>query len=100
MEAHTGYPSSEVRNGRIILAVTILHPDGSADGDHSRANPRGWVAEVPHEALWEGSAWGLHEALRRAVIHAGHLPGPDAVTGPQSDWERLIEARLRGRPRD
>jgi len=100
MEYHTGYPGSEARNGRIILAVTILHPDGSADTDPARANAREWVAEVPHEALWDGSSWGLHEALRRAVIRAGNLPGPDTLTGPQSDWERLIETRLRGRPRD
>jgi hypothetical protein len=106
MADHTEYPGRVVRNGRIIVAVTILDPAGlSKDAGTSQADPWRSAVEGPLDLLQAGSANGLHEALRQALLQVGHPPEPEGeaagvVTSPQSDWERLVEVGLRSRPRD
>src|SRR5437763_1581595 len=105
MKEHTGSSRGELRSGRIIVAVTILNPGGSgADHGTPGHDPRGWALDGPHEVVPDGSASGLHEALRQAILRAGHLSDPEDsggdATWPQSHWERLIEVRLRSRPHD
>jgi DNA-binding NtrC family response regulator len=106
MDDHTESPGRVVRDGRIIVAVTILEPnDLREDATTSQADPWRSAVEGPLDLLQAGSANGLHEALRQAILRVGHLPEPEGnatgvATPSQSDWERLVEIGLRSRPRD
>lgn len=104
MQEHTDDPGNGARDGEIIVAVTILRTDRAADTPSSPPRVVARTSEFPLETLRDGSLSGLEEAVRKALGQAGRPQATHdlecATAGLPSDWELLIEARLRCRPHD
>lgn len=105
MEERTVSFRGDLGSGRIIVAVTVLGPDRpEGDVGTPRVDTVEPAIERPADVLPDGSVEELRDVMHRALTRAGRLPlssdSGGTVAGIASDWERLIEVRLRSRAQD